>query len=103
MTEAQAYEPMPHYGGLRTPASLGWAEAVASLPARVRTLGVDGPAMLDWDTVTRELTRALSGFGPVVVVDMRDAVLPWEQVLERTETPQLADDPDFATLAAGWG
>lgn len=99
---ASGYDPLPRYRVVDGRVSQGWADAVAGLPPGLRTLGVDGPVVLDWSTLTRSLTTALSVLGPVVAVDMQDNVRPWAEVLELTRSsPQLADDPDFATLAAG--
>lgn len=52
--------------------------------------------VLDW-------TALIAGIGRLptkaTCVDMRAAMVPWEQVLKRTSpVQQLADDPDFATI-----
>jgi mannose-6-phosphate isomerase class I len=97
----RGYDAAPRYppeGGL---VLHGWAPAVEALPADLQRLAVDGPAVLDWASLAGALTTALAGHGSVTVLDMRSAVLPWDEVQQRTMSPALADDPDFATLPAG--
>jgi len=67
------------------------------LPATLRTLAIDGPAVLDWDGVARVLARLF----PAELVDVREAARPWTEVQRLTRSPTLADDPDFETLASG--
>ena len=82
----------------------GWAAAAATLPQCVRTLAIDGPAVLDWDRVAESVSAELTANGlarRVQVVDMRSAGLPWLEVQARTRSAVLGDDPDFEMLAAG--
>lgn len=96
------YDPTPHYPVREGEIAVGWAAAVATVPATARTIAVDGPAVLDWPAVADGLAAALAQAGrEVELADARDAALPWDEVRERTETAQLADDPDFARLAGG--
>lgn len=96
-----SYDPLPRYPVIGGEVSRGWAAAVEALPPGIRTLGVDGPMMLDWDALRRDLSDELSRIGPVAYADLRDSAHPWEEVLARTESGELRDDPDFATLANG--
>jgi mannose-6-phosphate isomerase class I len=64
-------------------------------------LAIDGPAVLDWDHVAKAVAAELSARGPVDVVDLRAAGLPWDEVQRRTRSAALADDPHFETLSAG--
>lgn len=59
--------------------------------------------MLDWQALVTCVADALHRVGVSVdVVDMREFVVSWEEVLRRTASAQrLKDDRDFATLAAG--
>jgi mannose-6-phosphate isomerase class I len=107
------YDPSPHYPVRGGAVALGWDAAVDSLPTGVRVLAVDGPAVLNWEAVAERLRTALTargqddagpaegGAGRVEIVDVRAAARPWPEVLARTESAALEDDPDFATLAGG--
>ncbi|MEV6844869.1 hypothetical protein [Actinoplanes sp. NPDC051411] len=115
------YDATPHYSPVDGSVGRGWAPAVATLPATLRTLAIDGPAVLDWDRVASELrslltsrlasdseapvtdqtTSAPPAWGRVELIDMREAALPWPEVQRLTRSPALADDPDFETLAGG--
>jgi mannose-6-phosphate isomerase class I len=95
------YDLLPSYPVVGGTESRGWDNVVDSLPRGVRTLAVDGPAVLDWDGVNRSLTGALARNRRITTVDMRQVVLPWDDVQALTESSQLRDDPDFARLAGG--
>ena len=101
--ETHPYVSRPYYepaGEVRR----GWAAAAATLPRELRTLAIDGPAVLDWDRVTEAVSAELAAQGlarGVQLVDLRSAGLPWPQVQARTRSAALADDPDFEMLAAG--
>ncbi|MGW6278623.1 class I mannose-6-phosphate isomerase [Kribbella sp. NPDC055071] len=101
MSTSFAYDPLPHYPPVAGVVRLGWAAAVATLPAGTRVLAIDGPAVLDWDHVAKAVAAELADRGPVDVVDLRAAGLPWEQVEQRTRSATLADDPDFEAIASG--
>lgn len=94
------YDPTPHYPPARGAVGRGWDAAVATLGDQVRVLAVDGPAVLEWDRLVGSLRAALPD-RPVDVVDLRSAGLAWEEIVARTRSPQLGDDPDFETLAEG--
>ena len=94
-----SYDPLPHYPPVGGSVERGWARAVATLPADVRTLAIDGPAGLDWDGVIQEVTAALAV--PVEIVDLRSCGRPWAEIVARTSTVELGDDPDFEALAGG--
>lgn len=98
---ALSYDPLPRYDVANGQVVAGWDAAVATLPAGVAALAVDGPAVLDWAAVEGALITALSNFAPISAVIMQDAARPWDEILARTSSPRLADDPDFATLASG--
>jgi len=81
---------------------VGWAAAVASLPPGPLVLAIDGPAVVDWDAVVGRVSAALREVGrDPSPLAMADHVAPWERILEVTASPELPDDPDFATLAGG--
>jgi mannose-6-phosphate isomerase class I len=93
---------MPRYPFAGT-VSRGWPALCASLPGGSTVIAVDGPAMLDWQALVTGTTDALHRRGVAVdVVDIRDFLVGWDEVLRRTASAErLEDDPDFATLAAG--
>jgi mannose-6-phosphate isomerase class I len=95
----RAYQARPHYLPVGGDVALGWDAAVATLPRRPLVLAVDGPEMLDWPEVVRRLEATLRAAGREV--EARDAhawFRPWCEIEARTASPELADDPDFATL-----
>jgi hypothetical protein len=99
---ARGYEPTPHYPVRGEAVAVGWAAAVAGLPDDLALLAVDGPAVLDWAAVGAALRDALAARRiRAAIVDVRDAALPWPEVLARTEAAVTRDDPDFARLAGG--
>lgn len=95
------YDALPYYPPVGPPGARGWAAALATLPATGRTLAVDGPVLLDWERVAAALTAGLAPRGPVEVVDLRSAGLPWAEVQRLTRSAALGDDPDFEALAGG--
>jgi hypothetical protein len=105
----RGYDPSPHYPVRDGEVTFGWDAAAAALPSGVRVLAVDGPTVLDWETVGARLRdcltaarrHAVAAGAAVDIVDVRAAALPWPQVLARTESAALQHDPDFATLAGG--
>lgn len=99
---SRGYDPMPRYPFIGD-VSRGWPALCTGLPSDSAVIAVDGPAMLDWQALVTCMTGALHRAGVSVdVVDMREFVVSWEEVLRRTASAQrLKDDPDFATLAAG--
>ncbi|NUP51795.1 MAG: hypothetical protein HOW97_31425 [Catenulispora sp.] len=97
------YDQEPRYAPIGGAVGSGWDAAVATLPAAPAVLAVDGPAALDWPAVAAGIAKAMARRGvPVDTVDVRELMVPWQQVLERTASAELSeDDPDFATLAGG--
>jgi mannose-6-phosphate isomerase class I len=99
---ARPYQPEPTYQPVRGVVRTGWDAACADLgPGTL--LAVDGPNCLDWTAVVDGITAALRPRElPVVAVDVREQMVPWDQVVKRTAPVDvLAGDPDFATLANG--
>jgi hypothetical protein len=85
------------------PVNRGWPAAVRTVPPSTRRVAVDGPAMPQWEKVAdavAETLRQVTG-APVARVATGSLARPWPEILELTGTPELADDPDFAKLAAG--
>jgi mannose-6-phosphate isomerase class I len=75
---------------------------VASLPTAGHVLAIDGPAVLDWRGLVEGVTAALRDRGRAAEhVRMIDHLAPWDRIVDRTASPELPDDPDFATLADG--
>jgi mannose-6-phosphate isomerase class I len=62
-------------------------------------LAVDGPHVLDWAALVAGLRRALETFGTSVETrDVRDDFASWPDILARTSSAVLHDDPDFETI-----
>ncbi len=96
------YNAQPSYPPRDGAVGSGWDAAVASLPDGPTVLAVDGPAVLEWSPAVEALTEALTRRGiPARLCDLREHFAPWEKVLDRTRSPELADDPDFDSLAQG--
>ncbi|MFG1811660.1 class I mannose-6-phosphate isomerase [Streptomyces sp. NPDC049040] len=96
------YDAHPCYPPRGGTVGKGWDAAVASLPDGPAVLAVDGPAVLEWARAVAALTRALAGRGVYSeLFDVRDHFAGWEQVLSRTTSAALADDPHFESLAQG--
>jgi mannose-6-phosphate isomerase class I len=94
--EQRGYEPEPTYPPASGSVRHGWDAVRGALPGPGAVLAIDGPMMLDWAAL-------LKGIGPLAqVVDMSTATVAWDQVQKRmASVDDLADDPDFATLATG--
>jgi len=93
------YDAEPVYSMLTGTVTRGWEAAVKGLPAGDLVLGVDGPAVLNWDLLLDGLVRCLDTVGRrPTVVDMRTLVLPWPKVVALTSTVELEADPHFARL-----
>ncbi|MER8046713.1 class I mannose-6-phosphate isomerase [Streptomyces sp. NPDC094032] len=99
-TPELTYDREPRYRPVGGTVGTGWDGLVASLPTRGVTVAVDGPAVLDWDLLAKEVLRALSVRGAAVrAVDVRRLYAPWEKIVERTASGPLADDPFYLPLA----
>ena len=97
---ARVYEPNPTYPPAQGTVLSGWETACASLPVGELILALDGPAILDWAAALAGLSAALSARSiGHRVVRTEPYFASWQQIVERTSTPELADDPDFARLA----
>lgn len=97
--EPGPYDPLPCYpvrdGGVAT----GWAAAVDALPSGPLVLSVDGPAILDWVALVDGVTEVLAQRGvPVQSVAVHDHLAPWSDVVGRTSSSRLRDDPHFEAL-----
>jgi mannose-6-phosphate isomerase class I len=96
----RVYEPNPTYAAVGGSVEVGWEAACVRLSAGGQMLAVDGPAILDWEAALGGLSAALSDRSIRHRVVRTDAYFAeWERILERTSTPELAEDPDFARLA----
>jgi mannose-6-phosphate isomerase class I len=100
--DARPYEPNPRYAAAAGTVGSGWDALAATLPPTPAILALDGPATFDWPTVVRRLTDAARGRGRTVeTTDLRAHLAPWPQIVERTASTALLDDPDFDKLADG--
>jgi mannose-6-phosphate isomerase class I len=65
-------------------------------------LALDGPAVLDWRKVADDLCEEIRRAGSTAAcVDIRTCYAPWDDIVQRTSSAGLADDPDFDRLAEG--
>jgi mannose-6-phosphate isomerase class I len=80
----------------------GWESAVASLPEGPLVLALDGPAVLNWKLAVEHLAAEWSRrHVRVKCLSTQGSFLTWKEVQQATSSTELADDPDFAKLAAG--
>ncbi len=100
MCASRVYDPFPCYPCADGDTSAGWSSLCEGLPSRGHVLAIDGPQMLDWDAVVAGVAGQLRQRGiDVEVLDVRDHMAPWEQILKRTAPAEmLSDDADFATI-----
>lgn len=98
-SHSTVYEPNPCYPGSGAGARHGYDTAVRTI-IRGTVLAVDGPAAVDWDAVATGISDALTARGYAVEqLDLCGHFAAWEDILARTASQELADDPDFATLS----
>ena len=96
----RGYEPLPCYPAVGGAAVRGWDFAVRSLPTGPTVLAVDGPHVLDWAALVAGLGLAVRKvLGTAAETrDVRDDFAPWPDILARTSSAVLRDDPDFETI-----
>jgi mannose-6-phosphate isomerase class I len=99
------YEPNPCFPVVGRPVAVGWREPVSELSlgsAGPLVLALDGPAVLDWQDVVDDLCAEILRAGSAAMcVDIRTRYAPWDEVVHRTSSTELADDADFDRLAEG--
>lgn len=96
------YERNPRYPAAGGTVAAGWDDPVARLPRHPVVLAVDGPGILDWDTVVDRMCRALDARGVATrCLDLRNCLSPWPEILRATTSPALSEDPDFERLPSG--
>jgi mannose-6-phosphate isomerase class I len=97
--EWRPYRVDPCYPPVAGAVDRGWPAAVATLAREPLALALDGPLVLDWDSVIAGLSRALQDRGSgVQCLDVRRELAPWPDILARTSSAILSDDPDFEAL-----
>lgn len=95
----RAYDPRPCYEPVGGVVLSGWT-MLADHAARTRLLAVDGPEIAPWSDLVDQLRRELGERGVAVhMLDAREGMAPWESIVASTSSTELADDPDFETLA----
>lgn len=99
MTRPRPYDAQPHYRTHGGTVVSGWDSAVSGLPAGPAVLALDGPVVLDWTTAVSGISRALTARGiQTEYLDVRAHMAPWPEIVKRTASDALADDPDFDRL-----
>ena len=102
IVDLPAYDPTPHYAPIGQRVSSGWSSAAATLPQPPLILALDGPPSVSWESVVPRLLAAIAERGVHgTIVDVRPRMLPWPEIVRRTSSAELADDPDFASLCSG--
>ena len=95
----RAYDPYPCYEPVDGVVLSGWT-TLAERASRTRLLAVDGPEIAPWDELVSQLRRELGERGIAVhALDAREGMASWEAIVASTSSTELADDPDFETLA----
>jgi mannose-6-phosphate isomerase class I len=88
--------PHPPVGGA---VRRGWADAAATLPTGRCVLAIEGPVIAPWDAVTRYLGDAVRAGGrSISITTASAAMVSWQDVLSRTSSAVLKDDPNFEIL-----
>lgn len=99
MTTGRTYEPKPRYALPEGAIDVGWIPLAAALPDRRFRLAIDGPSVMHWDGLVRGIGDLLEARDqPVRLVDTRLLMADWNDIVERTASPALIDDPDFAKV-----
>jgi mannose-6-phosphate isomerase class I len=95
----RAYDPFPCYEPVNGVVLCGWT-TLAERAARSRRLAVDGPEIAPWDELVSQLRSKLGQRGVAVrMLDARDGMASWETIVASTSSTELADNPEFETLA----
>jgi mannose-6-phosphate isomerase class I len=95
----RAYDPYPFYEPVGGVVLSGWT-TLADHASRTRLLAVDGPETAPWNELVSQLRRELGERGIAVhALDAREGMASWEAIVASTSSTELADDPDFETLA----
>lgn len=97
------YQPNPCYPTSGGAVQIGWCEPLRAIQVtEPLVLALDGPAVLDWEQLLEDLSLELERRGTSIErLDVRSSYAPWPEVLRRTSSPDLADDPHFERLAEG--
>lgn len=98
--QPRGYDPWPYYRPVEGAVLSGWS-ILADLAKRTPVLAVDGPEIAPWSALVDHLRDRLRRQGmPVHMVDARDGMASWENIVAATTSAQLTDDPDFEVLAS---
>lgn len=99
MSPELSYEAKPCYSPLDGAVDRGWSAAVVKLPPPALVLAVDGPVVLEWAALTNEVSEALRGRDIMVEhLAVSDYLARWPDILARTSSTLLSEDPDFEAL-----
>ena len=93
------YDPFPHYSAVHGSVDRGFDVGVRALTNTPTVLALEGPQVLEWDTVVESIRRAVEGLGaPVETRDVREKFASWSEIRSRTSSVVLCEDPDFEMI-----
>jgi mannose-6-phosphate isomerase class I len=97
------YELEPRYPVNGNAITRGFGPLAEELSAlRPAVVAIDGPAAIDWGAFMARLGADLRARGVAVrAIDARTHLAPFAEIVARTESQALRDDPVFATTFAG--
>ena len=98
-----SYELEPRYPVIGSPITRGFgplADELSRMPSAV--VAIDGPATIDWRGFIARLGAELVARGLAHrAIDARERLAPYAEIVRRTESAALRDDPVFATAFDG--
>jgi mannose-6-phosphate isomerase class I len=93
------YNPNPTYFLTIGQLDDSWRAAVTTLPTGTFVLAIDGSPSLDWSKVSSSvLTELLTLNVAPPSLFVENYFKEWGEITRLTASPELGDDPDFATL-----
>jgi mannose-6-phosphate isomerase class I len=98
-----SYDPEPRYPVCGGAVEIGFDSLAGEIAERRPcVLAIDGPSALGWSRLQGALLRVLAGAGLTArTLDVRDFLVPWDEIRRRTAAAELDGDPSFARLSEG--
>ena len=77
----------------------GFAPLVSAIGPAARVIAIDGPAAAPWSTFVERLGATLRAEGTAPrFIDVRESLLPWSEIEQKTDASSLRGDPVFAKI-----